>query len=536
MPDTPELSSPSPPVRRLSEITDPAAVEAALAEFRDLGRESFLKKYGLDKARDYFILDGQDLFDSKPILSLAYSYQHPSRGLLSVTSFSGGADAAVRALTRLGYRSVTRAELDPPRLGTTFSSRTQIFEAYGGDKIPGIVRFPGDDIINVFSDANGPYSDDAPSLTESFGYRGEGLNGPQRLVQRGNAMLERARTSGSRVRFWYRPVGGDISFLTWAVVQGRAWIAGVGEDGVARPELEWHLIAAPPEESALPESLVREKREADAGIEDNPQAPEAQAAPSYKDLVGRVESLGQRERTNGVPRVNYARSAAARRAVLLRAGGKCESNRCTGMPAELNNRGQPILDVDHIEDLGRGGADHPSNMAALCPNCHACKTRGANQHRWRVELKKVADSAHRVALARGMDFDKVPERDSLAITKAHYAALVDALCDTVWNVSAYNELLQRLFRDNLEIVENSETPRGKRAQARTIVKRLAADEHKYRDLSLRVTRALLEIDDFPNLERMKDVRLRNQALASARSSLGALAAASTEHFGADAFT
>jgi len=102
-------------------------------------------------------------------------------------------------------------------------------------------------------------------------------------------------------------------------------------------------------------------------------------------------------------RVNYARSAAARRAVLIRSGGRCESPRCTGMPADLTRRGQPILDVDHIQDLAKGGEDHPRNMVALCPNCHACKTRGHNAAQRRRDLLRVARSAHTRAMRPGME-------------------------------------------------------------------------------------------------------------------------------------
>ena len=68
------------------------------------------------------------------------------------------------------------------------------------------------------------------------------------------------------------------------------------------------------------------------------------------------------------------------------------------MPTELTRKGNPILDVDHVLDLGLGGPDHPSNMVALCPNCHACKTRGAHAPRWRRELLKVATKSHTAAL------------------------------------------------------------------------------------------------------------------------------------------
>lgn len=64
------------------------------------------------------------------------------------------------------------------------------------------------------------------------------------------------------------------------------------------------------------------------------------------------------------------------------------------MPAELNRKGMPILDVDHIVELSQGGADHPLNMVALCPNCHAAKTRGKHAKRWEKELRRIAQAAH----------------------------------------------------------------------------------------------------------------------------------------------
>jgi hypothetical protein len=184
-------------VASLSELTDRSAVERALEEFLELGPDRFRARYGLERSRDYFVPFRGVLCDSKPILAVAYRNQHPERGLLSVRAFSGGTGGAVQALRRLGFEAVTRAQLDPPVLGEEHATRTEIYEAYGGDKVAGIIRLPGDDVVNVFSDAEGPYADDPPTLTEPFGYRGEGLNGPQQLTASGNARLEQAR-SGSR--------------------------------------------------------------------------------------------------------------------------------------------------------------------------------------------------------------------------------------------------------------------------------------------------------------------------------------------------
>lgn len=385
---------------RLSELTEPNAVHQAITEFRLLGRSGFLAKYGFDESRDYFLRTDGELFDSKPIVAAAFGFEHVHHGPLTPGDFSGGANGAARALRRLGFEVVTPAQIFPPKLGQEFVSRTDIYRAFGGNKQAGIMRFPGEDVVNVFSDAAGPYQDEPPTLTEQFGYRGEGLSGPHKLTAGGNALLEADRISRSAVRFWYKPLGGSFAFLTWAVVLGRAWVQGVGADRLPRPEIEWRLEAVPgPVMHEWPKEVLAAVEEAASAQDDGPDVPEAKAGSSYSELLGRVENRGQPRRRGGVVRIDFTRSAAARQAVLVRSGGRCESDRCTGMPAELNREGEPILDVDHIVDLALGGDDHPTNMAALCPNCHACKTRGANARLWRAELSKSVRAAHRIALA-----------------------------------------------------------------------------------------------------------------------------------------
>lgn len=87
------------------------------------------------------------------------------------------------------------------------------------------------------------------------------------------------------------------------------------------------------------------------------------------------------------------RSAATRRAVLVRSGGRCENPRCTtpgGRVADVTMNGDPILQVDHIIDLGREGEDIASNMIVLCPNCHAMKTLGSTRETLRREFAAIA--------------------------------------------------------------------------------------------------------------------------------------------------
>ncbi|MFI9614293.1 HNH endonuclease [Streptomyces sp. NPDC052023] len=85
--------------------------------------------------------------------------------------------------------------------------------------------------------------------------------------------------------------------------------------------------------------------------------------------------------------------------MLRRSQGRCENPHCTGQPADVTDRGQSITEVDHIIDLGLGGRDHPSQMVALCPNCHAVKTRGSSRESLRSSLLGIAAERHAAALA-----------------------------------------------------------------------------------------------------------------------------------------
>lgn len=88
------------------------------------------------------------------------------------------------------------------------------------------------------------------------------------------------------------------------------------------------------------------------------------------------------------------RSAAAREAVLLRSEGHCENPACAGDAHDVTDSGEPILDVDHIRDLALGGPDDPAQMIALCPNCHAIKTRGRTRDELAASLREVAKRRH----------------------------------------------------------------------------------------------------------------------------------------------
>jgi len=87
----------------LKDLTDPAALRAAIDEFDRIGRAPFLRKYGFGPAREYFLVAGGRRYDSKAIAGAAHGYQHPQEGPLTHDEFSGGEVTVRRRLEALGF-------------------------------------------------------------------------------------------------------------------------------------------------------------------------------------------------------------------------------------------------------------------------------------------------------------------------------------------------------------------------------------------------------------------------------------------------
>jgi len=95
----------------LSDLTDPAAVRQAIAEFDQLGRSAFLSRYGFARSREYMLLGPSgNLYDSKAIVGAAFGVQHPTRGPLTSGDFVGGEATVERKLRDLGFDVVRVGE------------------------------------------------------------------------------------------------------------------------------------------------------------------------------------------------------------------------------------------------------------------------------------------------------------------------------------------------------------------------------------------------------------------------------------------
>lgn len=377
----------------LSPITREAVLETT-AECDHLGRDRFLKNYGYAPALKYFLHHNGVHYDSKAIVGVAY--RSVAGRPLNASEFSGGLQTVVRLLTRLHFK-VVEQPLPPLH--------------HLRDQLQG---------LRVASTADGPARHQPITLLWALG---RAAHRAPRLVPWNAAHLE--------LRGLLRAYGQPRSrprpeFPILALARTDLWELHAPNEAVppAHGEpLRWmeehnpysglspwaYELAATTEEARteaiaglaqrffngeIPQALLKE-----VGLEPSKasQRSRHQDFETYQRLCRSIEAAearGDHDRTTRTNSERPVRSKTAVKAVLIRSRGRCENPLCTGQPADVTDRGEPILEVDHLENRANWGRDHPSQMIALCPNCHATKTRGKTRTHLRTLLLTEAHSRH----------------------------------------------------------------------------------------------------------------------------------------------
>ena len=344
---------------------------------------------------DYDLIRSQPAAAAAAAASLILRYFHPlPSGLLE--------DFGLHNLLAGRWPDALR-----PLLGETFKDRDAIWRSYGGQKMAGIGCL-ADGILSAFSDDKGPYADGRIPDTDWIAYVGDGLSGDQKLTD-GNELMAEHQIAGRPLRYWHKPFQGQFSFEAWVVVVQRRLRWGAGADKEPRREFVWVLAPVPSPERGTWPLEVLEALDADTGelhddtgdYQPDDLEPGAHSAgesdeDAYRRLTRKAEANAKKRGQLKKPTLAdlYVRDPSARAAVIKRCKGKCESPECSGHPSERTIAGLPILQVDHVRDLAKGGPDVPWNMIALCPNCHALKTYGKNREKLQRLLTATARHLH----------------------------------------------------------------------------------------------------------------------------------------------
>jgi 5-methylcytosine-specific restriction endonuclease McrA len=92
------------------------------------------------------------------------------------------------------------------------------------------------------------------------------------------------------------------------------------------------------------------------------------------------------------------RQVVIKKYALLRSKNQCEA--CEEPAPFLKKNGEAYLEVHHIIELSKGGADSPDNVAAICPNCHARVTHSGDASTYNAtiqnKIRKLEDDIHKL--------------------------------------------------------------------------------------------------------------------------------------------
>jgi hypothetical protein len=84
--------------------------------------------------------------------------------------------------------------------------------------------------------------------------------------------------------------------------------------------------------------------------------------------------------------IQRRREGAVKHYALKRAKGECEF--CKSAAPFSNDKGNPYLECHHITELANEGADHPSHVIAVCPNCHRRAHHGSDRDHVKSRMKR----------------------------------------------------------------------------------------------------------------------------------------------------
>lgn len=341
----------------LTLLTSPNAVEAAIAEWDSLGREEFLKKYGLKHSRQYPLYFNGKTYNSTAIACVAYGKQHGVT--LPPSDLYGGAATVVTTLSLLGFD--VKESLNPIDIlvkGATYF-RKDLLDQFGGQLQRGIWtprEFP---VVFIFTGESGKTYGYSDGWTEDgiFQYTGEGQSGDMTFTP-GNEAIRDHKKNGEDL-FLFEDLGKGKGVRYLGLFECASWdeIRSTDKAKQTRKVLVFNLI---PVETAANSSEP---------LFVSPPVSKAQSLEELRREAYSASTEGKAiSKTRDTMRLWFERSKKVRDYVLARSGGICEA--CE-LPAPFKKRdGSPYLEPHHTTRLADEGPDHPAWVGAICPTCH----------------------------------------------------------------------------------------------------------------------------------------------------------------------
>ncbi|WP_406727849.1 HNH endonuclease [Streptomyces sp. GD-15H] len=294
----------------------------AIAEHKEMGRETFLEKYHFGKARSYVLVhDGQE-YDSKAIAGVAHQWDQGRA--LAPGEFSGGKDHAAAWLKRLGFQ--VKAVQNPD--------------------------WARDEVIL------------ACDLVMANSWRGLDIRDRRVVELSGLLQLLPLHAEADRNEKFRNPNG--VARKTFDIATRHPDYQGKATNGGATDIQVLHEFLTRPEEMTETARLIR-LGIASGELQALPPAGDEEADDEYEAPEGRLlmRRHWARERNKGL-RKRKIKS-------VLRRGGSLACEACGfDFEAVYGDRGAGYIECHHVVPLHEAGEGTTklTDLALICANCH----------------------------------------------------------------------------------------------------------------------------------------------------------------------
>ena len=255
-------------------------------------------------------------------------------------------------------------------VGKVYDRQVDIHRKYGGQQRGGISTPASFPFIFVFTGESGSRYGYEDKFADDgiFYYTGEGQVGDMEMVRGNRAILEHGKNNKDIFLFEYIHKGqvryiGKVSCIGYHAEQKP------DRTGAYRRVYIFHLALESEEEHITYNEIAMRKPRRSYSLD------------KLKEIA--VGTYTGNMAPGKIREIVRNRSTAIRMYALKRSQGRCEG---CGRDAPFYTREGPYLEVHHLLRLSDGGPDHPSNVIALCPNCHRRVHYSIDAHKYNQKL------------------------------------------------------------------------------------------------------------------------------------------------------
>ncbi len=253
--------------------------------------------------------------------------------------------------------------------GKEYHRVEDIHDKYGGNRYSGISPSADYPYVFIFFGESGEWHgyDDELKDDGKFIYTGEGRDGDMEM-NGGNAAIRNQPVNNTELHVFEIEEGAwQVTYVGQYQYEDHYWTRLPDRNGNMRDAVRFELVPV----GGL---------EIDTGVRDLSSVSNAE----LYDLAEKSVKGESSPSASSDSRTTYPRSEVVKRYALKVADGICQG--CESEAPFLDEEGEPFLEVHHMKRRSDGGADHPDNVVALCPNCHRRVHQGKDGEEFNQKL------------------------------------------------------------------------------------------------------------------------------------------------------